>query len=410
MTFTVHIILLILITIPFIMAVYLLMLTISAWIVTQFEQTKKATSQKTFLFIIPSHNEETLLPLTLKNLNEIEYDKSKYEVVVIADNSTDQTAALAHAENATVYERFDDKLKGKGYALEWGLDQCWSAGKNPDAVVILDADTIVSGNFLQEVNACLHNGSKIIQTFYSVRNPDESWSAGLRYAALSVLHFVRPQGRKLYGGSAGLKGNGMVFDTNIIKNHHWSSSLTEDIEFHMDLLLSGEKVTFASNAIVWAEMPNSIEDANSQNERWESGRLEMAKKYVPKLFLAAFSSNQIKNKSSIALLDAIMEHIIPPFAIFNGVSVVLFALSAIAFLVDPNSNIARWNIALTFCLILIQVLYLLSGLILTKAPFKVYKNLIYAPFYVLWKALLIFKIFGKKSEDDWIRTTRNESL
>lgn len=392
------------------MGVYLLFLTISAWIVTQFRTQNTSAGNKNFLFIIPAHNEAKLLPQTLINLlQEIEYPKSHYEAVVIADNCTDHTATIARDHGAIVYERFNEQLKGKGYALEWGLEKCWADGKNPDAVVILDADSVVSNNFLQEMNVSLHNGNKVIQAFYSVRNPHESWSAGLRYAALAVLHFVRPQGRALFGGSAGLKGNGMVFRTDIIKNHHWSSSVTEDIEFHMDLLLSGEKVHFSPNAIVWAEMPNSISDANSQNERWESGRLEMAQKYVPKLFKSAFKINAVKNKQLVPQLDAIMEHIIPPFAIFNGISMLLSVLALGAYIFDQSSRLASWNLLLAISLVLIQIFYLLSGLLLTKAPANVYKNLLYIPFYIFWKFLLIFRIFKKDSDDAWVRTTRNES-
>ncbi|MEM8861664.1 MAG: glycosyltransferase family 2 protein, partial [Chloroflexota bacterium] len=279
----------------------------------------------------------------------------------------------------------------------------------PDAIIILDADTIVSSNFLREVNLHFNQGQKVIQTFYSVLNPDESWSAGLRYAALAVLHYIRPLGRSLFGGSAGLKGNGMIFATDIIKNHAWSSSLTEDIEFHMDLLLTGEKVYFAPKATIWAQMPNSIQDADSQNERWETGRLDMAKRYVPKLIAGAFSKNAKNKRSVFAQLDAVMEHIIPPFALFNGISVLLFIGSLILFWLDSELPIARINFSLAITILLIQIAYLFSGLILTKAPKSVYKNLFYAPFYVVWKFLLIFRLFNKESQNNWVRTTRNEA-
>ena len=399
----------IILIVPILMAAYLLFLTVSAWLVTAFSKQSDVGQDNTFLFVIPAHNEESLLPVTLKNLfTDIDYDSSKYEVVIIADNCTDSTAAKAREFDATVLERFHDTLKGKGYALEWGLAECWKAGKNPDAVIILDADTIVSANFLKAISANLNKGHRVIQSFYSVLNPAESWSAGLRYAALSVLHFVRPQGRRIYGGSAGLKGNGMVFATEVIKNHQWSASLTEDIEFHMDLLLSGTKVHFAPNAIVWAEMPNSIDDANSQNERWETGRIEMAKKYVPKLIGSALRPGPHSKGNAIAKLDAVMEHIIPPFALFNGLSLALLVVSAVLFFFDGTNSFAIRNLYGALFIIAVQIIYLISGLVLTKAPFAVYKNLLYAPFYVLWKLLLVFRIFTKESDDSWIRTARNE--
>ena len=97
----------------------------------------------------------------------------------------------------------------------------------------------------------------------------------------------------------------------------------------MDLLLSGTKVHFASDAIVWAEMPNSISDANSQNERWEAGRLDMAKTYVPALIRAAIAPKAGQKRNSVPQLDAVMEHVIPPFAIFNGLSVLLIVASGV---------------------------------------------------------------------------------
>ena len=206
-----HTVLLIIIIVPLLMAGYLLALTLFAWLVSLFSRENQTDQSHSFLFVVPAHNEEKLLPKTLTNLvSELDYDSVKYEVVIIADNCTDKTAEIAQSFGVTTLERTNAQQRGKGYALEWGLDQCWQAGKSPDAVIILDADTIVSPNFLSAMSAELAKGHQVIQSFYSVLNPAESWSAGLRYAALSVLHFVRPQGRKLYGGSAGLKGNGMV--------------------------------------------------------------------------------------------------------------------------------------------------------------------------------------------------------
>lgn len=396
--------------IPLFMGGYLLCLTLFAWFVSWFFPAEESEHEYDYLFLIPAHNEEELLPKTLSNLlTDLNYNPNRYEIAVIADNCTDQTADKARECGVTVLERINPDQKGKGFALTWGLDQCRTAEKSPDAIIILDADTIVSPNFLKVISHNLAQGNRIVQPFYSVLNATESWSASLRYAALSVLHYVRPQGRRLYGGSAGLKGNGMVFAREILESHQWSASITEDIEYHMDLLLAGEVVHFAPNATVWAEMPNTIEASATQNQRWETGRLEMAKNYVPKLLRAAFSSSKKQKRNTIAQLDAVMEHIIPPFAIFNGVSLGFMILCTTLFLLDPLSNVARFNLFAALFLLFIQTIYLFSGLFLTNAESRVYKNLLYVPFYIIWKILLAIRIVSNQNEKNWVRTARNES-
>ena len=282
-----------------------------------------------------------------------------------------------------------------------------------DAFVFIDADTLVSPNFLTVSDHLLQKGEKAIQAYYSVLEP-QSWNSSLRFAALAVLHYLRPLGRTLLGGSAGLKGNGMIFASDIVKNFDWSSSLTEDIEFHMSLLLSGQKVAFAPDAIVLAEMPETLENAASQNERWEQGRIEMARKYVPQLLSKAFTFNKEthQKKQTYALLDAAMEHLIPPFTIVVGLSVVLTAVSIFGvFLANQLSTataIARLNLSFSLFSVVSLFLYLISGLILSKASKEIYLSLLFAPGYIFWKFILYFRVLFGNQQQEWIRTARND--
>ena len=164
---------------------------------------------------------------------------------------------------------------------------CGKPNEPHDAILIMDADSSISPNFLRVMDARLARGERVIQSYYAVRDPEQSWSVSLRYVALAALHYLRPLGRMVLGGSMGLKGNGMVFAADILKKHEWSASITEDIEFHMALVLDGERVMFAPDAVVEAEMPQDLAGSQTQNTRWEQGRLEMARTYVPKLLRQA---------------------------------------------------------------------------------------------------------------------------
>lgn len=374
---------------------YLLFLTLAACFAPRRTPLIGSTGTHRFAILVPAHNEEQLLPGLLQNLQQIDYPKTQYAVHVVADNCTDRTADLARAGGATAHERFDTTQVGKGYALEWLLARLQTSDYSYDAFVILDADSIVSANFLTVMDARLSRGEKAIQAYYAVRDPASSWSASLRAAALAALHYLRPLARSIIGGSAGLKGNGMVFAAEILKRYRWTASLTEDIEYHMSLILDGQRVTFAPDAIVWAEMPNSLASSQTQNVRWERGRQEMVRTYVPRLLRAGVA------RRSFLLFDAAIEQLIPPFAIVAALSVV--GLTAAILL---QSTIGIW---VGIGLLVGQALYTLAGLVLARVPLRVYQALLYAPVFIGWKVWLYIRVLLGFERKGWVRTARNDT-
>ena len=61
-----------------------------------------------FMAIIPAHNEETVIANLVESLKNQYYDKDLYDIYVIADNCTDNTAKYAEEAGAIVYKRFDE--------------------------------------------------------------------------------------------------------------------------------------------------------------------------------------------------------------------------------------------------------------------------------------------------------------
>lgn len=373
---------------------YLLGLTAAAWRTPKQTAMRFSAPSTRFLVLIPAHNEELLLPHTLASLQKLAYPQELFEVHVVADNCNDTSADVARAYGAIAHERFDLERRGKGHALNWALERIQQQSIEYDALLILDADTQVSPDFLSIMDARIARGERVIQGYYAVLLNNQSWSVGLRSAAFSVIHYLRPQARMLLGGSAGLKGNGMVFCREVAARYRWSNSLTEDIEFHMQLLLDGERVTFAPDAVLWAEMPDRLENAQSQNERWERGRMEMIKQYVPRLL-----SNAIKRRD-VRLVDAAIEQLIPPFSILAGLSV---ACAGLAVLLR-----SRLGIILASFNLIGQCFYTLSGLLLVKAPASVYRSLLFAPFFILWKLWIYLRLLLGMQPRHWIRTARNQ--
>ena len=83
------------------------------------EKPLKYNKNHKFMAIIPAHNEASVIKNLVESLVALDYPKDLYDVYVIADNCTDNTAEIAREAGALVYERFDEAHKTKGYALEY---------------------------------------------------------------------------------------------------------------------------------------------------------------------------------------------------------------------------------------------------------------------------------------------------
>ena len=95
----------------------------------------KIVKNHKFMAIVPAHNEEKVLANLLESLNNQDYDKNLLDIYVIADNCTDRTVEIAKEYGAIVYQRFDEKNKTKGHALNWFLRQKSKENADYDALM-----------------------------------------------------------------------------------------------------------------------------------------------------------------------------------------------------------------------------------------------------------------------------------
>lgn len=215
--------------------------------------------------------------------------------------------------------------------------------------------------------------------------------------ALAALHYLRPLGRRRLALSCGLKGNGMAFAAPVLQRVGWEwFTLAEDVELHLALVEAGYRVDFVAETTVLADMPVTFAQAASQNERWERGRLDMLRQRGGRLLLDGLRSGDAVRA------DAAVEQLIPPLS----VPVVLSGLGIVAGLVlrsRPTTLLAGFSL-------LGQLGYLLAGLALVRAPWRVYAALSYAPAYVGWKVWLFGRALVTRGAGRWVRTARTSSL
>jgi len=372
------------------MAAYLLTLSVAALL--GHPPPPPGPARRRFAVLIPAHDEATVIRRLLSSLRAQRYPTHLFAVFVVADNCTDDTAALAREAGATVLERHEPALAAKGHALAWLLGRVRAAGP-VDAYVVLDADSVVESDLLSRFDARMEAGSRVIQAQYRVLNPGASSVTALRDAALASLHFLRPAGRTRLGLSCGLKGNGMCFEASLLDRFGWpSAGLAEDVEFHLLLVGAGLRVDFAPEVLVRADMPVTLAGSRTQHLRWETGRLRSLRQAIPLL------ARGIVNRDPIAA-DAALEQFVPPLS----VAVVVGAGCALAQFLLGAPQLAFTAAAATAGL----AIHVVAGLVAVHAPRRAYLALLGAPPYIAWKVWLYARSVLTPSKQPWVRTDRS---
>lgn len=360
--------------------------------------------------IVPAHNEELVLSGTLDSLLAQNYPAEQLEVVVVADNCTDSTAALARARGATVLERTHADERGKGYALNYAVSHLLSQRVPPDGFVIVDADTWVSPDFLAVMNARLQSESRsdgygAWQGRYGVLNGNDGWRAGLMAAAFDLVNHVKPLGREAWKLSVGLKGNGMAFTRAVATEVPWpGDSLTEDLDYGLELARRfGVRVGYAPEARVRAQMPTTAAQAGSQRSRWERGRFRMVReRALPLLGEGLRTRNRL-------LLDMGFDLLVPPLAELGALLVLWCGLVLLGLKLSLLPTPQIWLFAASASLLGLLV-YILGGLRVAGAPPEAYAALLRAPFYAVWKFVLLLSGQGRRkggaASEEWVRTER----
>lgn len=383
---------------------YLVLITCAATLASARRATRShavpgtPSALPTFAVLIPAHNEEAVITAVLASVSALDYPRDHFATIVIADNCTDNTAALAtRVPGVQVFKRTDAVDRGKGYALRWIWQQLSAAGLTFDAYVVLDADSVIEQNFLQAMAIALLRGHDALQGQYAVLNAEDSPNTALRWIALTLMNHVRPLGRDALGGSSTLTGNGMCLSRALLERHPWQAfGLTEDNQYYLALVVAGGRVRYVPGAVVRAVMPTSARQMLTQDIRWESrtpGQTREAWRTAARLVRAGMGQRDIVR------LDAAAELLTPPLSVV----VVWWALVLAAALALR----APVQVALAIVLGLGALGYVSSAFYLLRPPRRIYAALAYAPAFVMRK-LWVYLVLGrsKKYTSQWVRTSR----
>jgi hypothetical protein len=228
-------------------------------------------------------------------------------------------------------------------------------------------------------------------------NPFASWRTRLITIAKAAFHIVRSRARERIGVSCGIRGNGWCVTHALLAQVPYRAfSLTEDLEYGIDLGLAGFRVQYADEAHSDADMVSGEQVARKQRQRWEHGRFALVRAKSMTLLRTAY------RRRSTVCLDLALDLLVLPLSYVTLNVAALIALAALAAWWLPEMRVWLW-IGLGCAASLI--LYVLRGWRLSGIGAQGLLDLARAPGFLLWKILLMMR---RRTSDEWVRTDREK--
>ena len=321
---------------------------------TKITHRESGNPEQRFGIVIPAYNEETSIAQVIESCHALDYPTDRVSVFVIADNCSDGTAALARSAGAFVLERSDPVARGKGHALQWAFEQI--VPMDLDALVVIDADCVIEPHALRTFAAVLAAGQRVLQCSYVVANPDEgvmSYISALGNVIENDL-FYTPKSR--LGLAVLLRGTGMVFHREILERFPWTAhSITEDVEYALQLIRNGVRITFLPDVRVLSPFPVTTDQIMIQRRRWAAGTVGVGKE-------ALRSMADGTARRSLMLLDAGWTLLILSRPLLLILVMLLLLISLLSWGLSPSGGTAVM-VGIAGIEVLLLFVYLVLGIL-----------------------------------------------
>ncbi len=289
------------------------------------EKTRRPPRLHDYAVLICARNEQTVIGPLLQSIRAQDYPAQHITVFVAADNCTDATAAEARACGAVVYERTDTQHIGKGYTLQFLLENIRrDCGDRFDGFFVFDADNLLRSNYITEMNKVFSDGCAIVTSCRNSKNYGRNWiSAGYGLWFLREAEYLN-HARALLGVSCGVSGTGFLFSAEVLhRRGGWNFHLlTEDIQFTAANVLAGNLVGYCPTAEFFDEQPVTFAQSWRQRMRWAKGYIQVFCHYGRQLLAGMISPKQPGGwRRRFSCFDLIMVNL--PVVVFGAVGAVI---------------------------------------------------------------------------------------
>lgn len=373
------------------------LLTSSFYFIKNKKINKKSNKQNNFTILIPARNEEMVIANLINSLNKQNYNKNKYNIYVVINNTTDNTEKEAKKYGANIIN-CKNKINNKGDALKEAFDTL--KDEKTDAYIILDADNIVNKQFLYEMNKSLNSGYKAAKSKMDIKGNEKNWVSNSYAIYFYIQNILFNEARNNIGLSSAVNGTGLMIKKQIIDKYGFEvKTITEDIEFMAICSLNDIKIDYVKKAICYTEHPSNFKVSYIQRKRWTKGIYSGFKIYATNLTKHFFKNGNIPS------LDILLIYSLPIIQLLAIISMIL------TFII----NIMNLKNLIYFSLIGILLVYICSIFIAlfvvlsSKKDIKTFiSGILLFPIFILsWLPIYLIVLFDKDVKWEEIKHVEN---
>lgn len=321
-------------------------------VLTRKPRKVQALKNHKFAVMIAARNERAVIGDLIASIKAQNYPQELIDIYVIADNCTDDTAAIAREAGACVFVRNNQNQVGKGYALDYGLQSIWHEFPNAghEAYFVFDADNVLDSNYFAEMNKTFDSGAQVSTSYRNSKNFDSNWiSAGYGVWFLREAKFLN-QARITLNTSCAISGTGFFIASDILKNAGgWKwHLLTEDIEFSASSITEGIRIDYCPTAVLYDEQPTTFRASWNQRFRWAKGFYQVFAHYAWGLVKGIFKNERGHKFACYDMLMTIAPGMLLTVisVIFNAVILLLHATGVVSLGVSFACSLS----SICFCL------------------------------------------------------------
>jgi cellulose synthase/poly-beta-1,6-N-acetylglucosamine synthase-like glycosyltransferase len=350
-----------------------------------------------FTLLIPAHNEARLLPQLLASIRQLRYPATHFQAVVVADNCTDATAAIARQAGFACIERATQEHSDKMQALQFAAHQVLTNSSVTHTVVcIIDADCVLEHHFLLELDKVYARpgSAPVVQAFRSVGNAFASDVTVLDAAAEALRQWVLAGSRKVLGLDNFIFGLGCTMRREVFLELMLLPvvSLAEDKEWKVFLTERNIRIDYCPTARLSYEVVAEAAAFGRQRDRWLAGYYQLLRAHGLPMLLQGI------RQASFAKLDMACDLLQPPRSVLV-LAVAGFSLLAFFF---PQLGLVSYGVWLA--IVLLFLAYAAIGLRLIRAPARAYLMLFFSTRLLTTVAKSMLAVVLGRGVNNWNAT------